>query len=72
MGEFIKESVDLGLGPDVDAAGRFVHDEALGLHGQASRPTNIEGRAGEEDFYRDAAASFAGSDCAPHSQELSV
>ena len=43
-----------------------------GLRWQASRPTNIEGRAGDEDFYRGAAASFAGSDCAAQSQELSV
>jgi uncharacterized protein (TIGR00730 family) len=26
--------VDLGLGADVDAAGRFVHDQHLGMHGQ--------------------------------------
>jgi hypothetical protein len=63
-------------------AGRFIQSvqqpkgEAFpilsGLRWQGSRPTNIEGRAGEEDFYRGAAASFAGSDCAPQSQELSV
>ena len=38
MGEFIKESVNLGLGPDLDAAGRFVHDEHLGCTAKRLAP----------------------------------